>query len=167
MLIADFRQCFKSCLDLRFVGAWLCVFVVLASSAEAQESVCNAPEKSMLNVSLMFGRDVEKIHSVTDEEWNDFMDKELKKRFKGFTVLDGVGYWEGDKELSKHVLISIDARCEASVQMMIDAIVNAYRKRFNQYSVGVVIDHVCVSFCRPRSSCEAEDSPPACLDRPM
>jgi len=167
MLIAAFRQCFENFPDLRLVGASVCVLFVLASPAQAQEAACNAPEKSMLDINLMFGRDVHGIHGVTEESWNDFMEKEIAKRFKGFTVLDGVGYWEGDRELSKRVLISIDAKCEEAVQTIIDEIVKAYRERFNQYSVGVVIDRVCVSFCRPRSSCDPQDKPPECKDRPL
>jgi len=159
--MSTFKAFFGHVLKRLLVGC-VSLFVVLALPAAGQEVSCGYPEKPMLDIDLMFGRNVDSVLGVTEESWDDFVTREITPRFPGFTVVDAVGYWEGAQELSKRVLISVDARCEEAAQTKVDDIVEAYRQRFQQESVGVVIDRVCVSFCRPRSSCKSQEEPPNC-----
>lgn len=105
----------------------------------------------MLEIDLLFGRNIEGALGVSEEEWTDFVAKEISPRFpQGLSVDDAVGQWRDRdtnaivKEPSKDVQIIVPQ--DAEVKGKIDAIVNAYKERFQQQSVGVVMRPACVSF---------------------
>ena len=105
----------------------------------------------MLEIDLMFGRNIGGQLGVSEELWSDFVAKEITPRFPdGLTVDDAVGQWrdlatnEIVKEPSKDVQLIVPASAE--VKEKIDAIVAAYKQRFQQQAVGVVMRPACVSF---------------------
>ena len=105
----------------------------------------------MVVVDLLFGRNVGGRLGVTESRWTQFLAEEVTPRFPdGLTVLDGAGQWRDEKrklitrERSKVVMIAVAEH--AALQEKIDAIVAAYKQRFRQQSVGVVIRPACVSF---------------------
>lgn len=119
------------------------------SGLVAQE--CRLPQKPMVEVEMMFGRNIGGKFGVTDRRWARFLASEVMPRFpNGLTVLDAAGQWREParkrliREPSKIVII-LAAREEAS-QAKIDAIVTEYKRRFRQDSVGVVMRPACVSF---------------------
>ncbi len=105
----------------------------------------------MLEIDLMFGRNIGGQLGVSEELWSDFVAKEITPRFPdGLTVDDAVGQWRDlatnkiVKEPSKDVQLIVPASAE--VKEKIDAIVAAYKQRFQQQAVGVVMRPACVSF---------------------
>ena len=85
--------------------------------------------------------------TVTPAQWNRFLDSALTARFPpGFTVLEAVGQWRSPvtgeivREPSRIVII-IHPHC-AENERAISAIIAAYRKEFDQESVGRVTSAV-------------------------
>lgn len=105
----------------------------------------------MLEIDLMFGRNIGGQLGVSEGHWSEFVASEITPRFpEGLTIDDALGQWR-DKERnrivqepSKEVRVIVPA--DAEVKEKIDAIVTAYKRRFQQQAVGVVIRLACVSF---------------------
>lgn len=99
---------------------------------------------------LFFGRSIKGGGSVSDAEFAAFVDEEVAPRFPaGFTLVDAKGAWrsvasKAVRERSK-VLIIVLAGAPGEAAKL-DAIRDAYRKRFRQDSVLLVEQPSCVSF---------------------
>lgn len=78
---------------------------------------------------------------VTDNEWKEFLDKEVTPRFPdGFTVLDGSGQYRDKKsviakEQSKVLIVLYSKKDRKKSGAKIDEIRAAYSRQFNQESV--------------------------------
>jgi hypothetical protein len=125
------------------------VFLILASAAPAQDIACRLSQKPMVVADLLFGRNIGGRLGVTEKRWSQFLASEITPRFPdGLTVVDAAGQWRDAeknrivRERSKLVTIIMPA----DAQEKLDAIVEAYKRRFRQQSVGVVIRPACVSF---------------------
>jgi Protein of unknown function (DUF3574) len=125
------------------------VLLACATSASAQGVECRLTQKPMVVADLLFGRNIGGRLGVTESRWSQFLAKEITPRFPdGLTVVDASGQWRDTeknrivRERSKLVTIIMPA----DAQDKIDAIVAAYKQRFRQQSVGVVIRPACVSF---------------------
>jgi hypothetical protein len=88
---------------------------------------------------------------VSEELWSDFVAKEITPRFpEGLTIDDAVGQWRDlatnkiVREPTKDVQLIVPEGPD--VKEKIDAIVAAYKQRFQQLAVGVVMRPACVSF---------------------
>jgi len=98
----------------------------------------------------MFGRNIGDELAVTEEQWSNFVASEISPRFPELSVDDAVGEWRDRdtsaivKEPSKDVTLIVPQH--ADVKGKIDAIVKAYKERFKQQSVAVVMRPACVSF---------------------
>ena len=126
------------------------LLVILAAPATAQIA-CRADQKSSAVVEMMFGRKIGDRIAVTNTAWARFVDREITPRFPdGLSVVDAAGQWmDTDKkrvvrEPSK--IVTIVLRDSEKGQAEIDAIAQAYKKRFKQQSVGVIVRGACVSF---------------------
>jgi hypothetical protein len=131
-----------------FVAA---LFIGPTDFADAQALSCTAPQKPMMEVELMFGRNIGGRLGVTDKLWASFLAREVTPRFpEGLTVFDTTGQWRDARtkavvrEPSKIVRIIMPADAEANEK--IGAIASAYKKRFRQDSVGVLSRPACVAF---------------------
>lgn len=136
----------------------VCVALLLPSSAAAQvgsglmaQLGCRASQQPSALVELMFGRKIGDRVGVSDAEWERFLDDEITPRFPGgLTVIDAAGQWRDPvrnlvvREPSK--IVSIVLRDLAEGETGIDAIVDAYKKKFRQQAVGVIVRPACVSF---------------------
>jgi hypothetical protein len=126
------------------------LLVTLAAGAVAQTE-CRDPQKSMMVAELMFGRNIGGHLGVTESRWSRFLASEITPRFPGgLTVIDAAGQWL-DPDTKKIVrepskLVMVVLRDDAEGRGQIDAIVAAYKRRFRQQSVGVMIRPACVSF---------------------
>jgi hypothetical protein len=105
----------------------------------------------MLEIDLLFGRDIGGTLGVSEEQWSDFVAKEITPRFpQGLSVDDALGQWRDRdtgaivNEPSKDVTLIVPQ--SADVKGKIDVIVSAYKARFEQQSVAVVMRPACVSF---------------------
>jgi hypothetical protein len=134
---------------IRIASAFL-VAMTLAGPASAQIA-CRADQKASAVVEMMFGRKIGERIAVTNAAWARFVDREITPRFPdGLSVIDAAGQWlDPDKkrvvrEPSKIVTIVLPDRADNQAQ--IDAIFDAYKRRFRQQSVGIVVRPACVAF---------------------
>ena len=124
---------------------------IVATQASAQTIACTANHTAMMQAELLFGRNIDGRHGVTEKAWARFLAEEITPRFPdGLTVYDAAGQYRENpaakivRERSKIVMILVEGGDPA--MQRIDQIVGAYKKRFRQKSVGVVIKPACVSF---------------------
>jgi hypothetical protein len=124
---------------------------IVAAQASAQTITCTANHTAMMQAELLFGRNIGGRLGVTEKAWARFLADEITPRFPdGLTVYDAAGQYRENpaakivRERSKIVMILAEAGDAAMAR--IDEIVEAYKKRFRQKSVGVVIKPACVSF---------------------
>ena len=127
------------------------VLIAQMSSASAQTLTCPPPHKPMMDVELLFGRNVGERLVVTEKDWSAFLAREVTPRFPdGLTVFDTSGQMRSKK--TKAVtqepgkIVRIIMASDPQAQAKIDAIVAAYKTQFRQESVGVVMRPACVSF---------------------
>ena len=127
------------------------IAAAITAPAHAQTLACRADQKNAAVAELMFGRKIGDRIGVTQTAWSRFVDRELSPRFPdGLTVVDASGQWRDEtrnrliREPSK--LVTIVLRDAERDQERIDQIVTAYKRRFRQQSVGVIVRPACVSF---------------------
>jgi hypothetical protein len=122
-----------------------------AGGAMAQDPNCRAGEKPVLRIELMFGRNIGGKLGVSDRRWSDFLVREITPWFPdGLTVTDALGQWR-DRENGKIVrekskIVMLLAAEIPQTRESVEAVVAAYKKRFNQQSVGVVSRAACAAF---------------------
>ena len=134
------------------VAAAVCAVLLMTAQASAQGLTCSAPLQPMLEIELLFGRNIDGDLGVSEEQWTEFLASEITPRFpQGLSVDDAVGQWRDVetkaivKEPSKEVTLIVPAGAESELKASLEAIVTAYKQRFRQQSVGIVIK-ACVSF---------------------
>ncbi|MGE3148717.1 MAG: DUF3574 domain-containing protein [Pseudorhodoplanes sp.] len=127
------------------------VMATLCMPASGQAFSCRANQQDMAVAELMFGRRIGTRIGVTERAWAAFVAREVTPRFPdGLSVVDAAGQWRDARsgrlirEPSK--IVSIVLRDPDRDQEHIDRIVAAYKTRFRQDSVGVIIRPACVSF---------------------
>ncbi|MGF7172870.1 DUF3574 domain-containing protein [Azospirillum doebereinerae] len=105
----------------------------------------------MIEATLFFGRNIGDAVGVSERDWSQFLDQEVTPRFPdGLTVHDGSGHWRDSRtgrlvrEPSK-ILILLTPRDGDSL-LSIQEIVDRYKERFHQQSVGTVMRPACVGF---------------------
>jgi Protein of unknown function (DUF3574) len=128
-----------------------CSLAAITIFASAPAAACNAPQRPMQQIELMFGRNLAGHLRVDTAAWSRFLAREITPRFPdGLTVLDAAGQWRDPaagrvvREPSK--LVIIVTADEAPARERIAAIVAAYEERFRQRSVGVISRSVCAAF---------------------
>lgn len=103
-----------------------------------------------LQAELFFGRSIAAGGEVSDADWTQFVRTEITPRFPdGLTMLDGAGQWRDStgkigRERSKVVVIAAPAASDLGARL--NAIAAAYKARFRQESVGVVLLPACAAF---------------------
>ncbi len=134
---------------MRTALALLLVFA-LADSASAQTIACRSGKPQQV-AELMFGRKIGDRIGVSDTAWARFVDREITPRFPdGLTVIDARGQWRDPdrnrivREPSKLVQIVLPGKDED--QQRLDEIAAAYKVRFRQQSVGIIVRPACVAF---------------------
>jgi uncharacterized protein DUF3574 len=132
-------------------AATLLLALTLAGNANAQLLECRGGQRPTQVAELLFGRNVGKHLGVTESAWGRFVDREIVPRFPdGLTVYDASGRWRDRtsnrvvREPSKIVHIVLPGDPEDVARL--NEIVEAYKARFKQQSVGVIVRPACVSF---------------------
>jgi Protein of unknown function (DUF3574) len=111
---------------------------------------CPDGMQEMWQAQLLFGRNIGGTLGVSDDDWRRFVDQVIAPRFPaGFTISDASGVWRGANgmpvhEPSKVLMVAAPAGPETRAQL--DAIAAAYRTRFHQEAVGIVVRPVCAVF---------------------
>jgi uncharacterized protein DUF3574 len=122
-----------------------------AGSAHAQLVDCRGGQKPTQVAEMMFGRKIGDRIGVSEVEWSRFLDREITPRFPaGLTVFNASGQWQ-DKSTRKIVhepskIVQIVLPGEDNDIAHLNDIAEAYKTRFKQQSVGVIVRPACVSF---------------------
>jgi hypothetical protein len=117
------------------------------AAAGAQPALqCGSLQKSWVVADLLFGRT-----HVSETGFARFLAAEVTPRFPdGFTVLDASGQWRSpggkkiSRERSKVLMIAMPPSADNDARLA--KIIEAYKTRFKQQSVGLVLRAACVSF---------------------
>jgi len=132
-------------------AALLALTLVLGDTAIAQLAECRGGQKATQVAELMFGRKIGERIAVSEAAWNRFVDREITPRFPaGLTVFNAAGQWRDQAnsrivhEPSKIVQIVLPGDAEDIARL--NEIVEAYKRRFKQQSVPVIVRAACVSF---------------------
>jgi hypothetical protein len=140
----------SGCDRLRAIAA-IILALLAPGAASAQSSACHAGLKPREVAQLLFGRNIGGRLGVSGREWERFLDREISPRFPdGLTVLDAKGEWRDPvrktlvHEPSKLVEIVLPGKPDDGEQL--EKIATAYKTRFRQQSVGIVVRGACVSF---------------------
>jgi uncharacterized protein DUF3574 len=125
--------------------------LALCGSARAQSIDCASGQQARQIAELLFGRKTGDRVAVSEARWSSFVDREITPRFPdGLTVLSAAGQWrDPDRkaivhEPSKLVQIVLPGRADDLDRLR--AIAQAYKDRFHQQSVGLIVRPACVSF---------------------
>lgn len=136
----------------------LLVLVLLAGCAAGLQptagpsGVCaGLPGEPAITARLYFGRTIKGGGKVDDPAWQRFLAETITPRFpSGFSVFDGYGQWQqrstGRIIQEASTVIEVAAPRTAAVAAKLDEIRAAYRQRFQQESVGLVVSESCMSF---------------------
>jgi hypothetical protein len=125
--------------------------LALASDAGAQLLDCRGGQHPTQVAELLFGRNIGNRIGVSEAAWGRFVDREIVPRFPdGLTVFNASGRWRDRKsdrvvrEPSKIVQIVLPGTPEDITRL--NEIAEAYKRRFKQQSVGMIVRPACVSF---------------------
>jgi len=112
---------------------------------------CATSQQPKMVAELLFGRNIGDRGRVSAPAWARFVAREIAPRFPdGLTITDAIGRWRDRqngrpvREASKRVEIVLPGHGDD--EMRLEAIVAAYKRRFRQQSVGVIVWPACVAF---------------------
>jgi hypothetical protein len=122
------------------------------AAAPAAEECLFPTQQRMLIAELFFGRTKAGRFNVSDAEWADFLGKTITPNFPdGLTVFDGYGQSRnpatgaiGRSPRVKVVLIAV--KPGPDVPARLTAVMDGYKSRFHQRSVGLVTRESCAGF---------------------
>ena len=138
--------------------AWLAIATSLAMltgcAASQTQTVypCLLPsEQRMLVAELFFGRGLEDRQSLADTEWAEFAAQSITPNFPdGFTVFDGEGQWRNPqtKEIvrDRTKILLVATKPESDLVQRLLAVIDDYKARFHQQSVGIITRDSCATF---------------------
>jgi hypothetical protein len=125
--------------------------------AQPEPYACLLPtEKRMLVAELFFGRNIPGRPPVSEAEWSDFVAQVIRPNLPdGYTVLNSAGgagkllpsappLGRVAREPAKIVIAAAERSPELKERLT--AIIDAYRSRFRQQSVGVITRTACANF---------------------
>ena len=136
--------------------AALLLSAVLAGCAEppapASPHTCLLPsERRMLVAELFLGRGIRGREPLTEAEWAEFAAQIVTPNFPdGFTVFDGEGEWRNPRtgriarDPTKILLVAVPRTPDLARRL--SAVIEAYKVRFHQQSVGIITRDSCAAF---------------------
>ena len=113
---------------------------------------CPLPsQQRMLVAELFFGRTIPGRAAVSDAEWAAFAAQVITPNFPdGFTVSDGNGQWQNPatREITRQPtkILLVAAARSPDLPARLSAVIDAYKTRFHQQSVGIITRDSCASF---------------------
>ena len=131
---------------MRTAAVALLVLAASFDAASAQQLQCSGAQKPWVVADLLFGRT-----RVSEASFARFLAAEVTPRFPdGFTVIDARGQWRapGSNRISKErsKVLTIAMPPDADNDDRLQKIIEAYKIRFRQQSVGLIVRPACVSF---------------------
>ena len=137
-------------MPVRIPHRWAALLIAAATAGCAPHLPCDGAD-SRYAAQLLFGRAIGTQGEVGDTEWQDFVAATLTPAFPdGLTVSDTLGQWKDSatgalvRERSKVVTVLFED--VAATRPRLEAVADAYKRRFAQDSVGIVIAPACVTF---------------------
>jgi len=141
-------------------GLWVAMAVALAGCTSSVPVSCPvacpaacplASQRPMTAATLFFGRDIPGRATLTDAEWADFAAAEVTPRFPGgFTASDGEGQWRnpGSGRITHEPvkILVIAAEPAPDMNLRLAAVIDSYKARYHQQSVGVLTTPSCGAF---------------------
>jgi hypothetical protein len=120
-------------------------------AAQTSPLSCHGAQQPKLVAELLFGRDIGKRVGVSEAAWRSFVAREITPRFPdGLTIVAATGQWRDParnrivREPSRLVMIVLPGNSDDQARLA--AVVDAYKRRFQQQSVGVILQPACASF---------------------
>ncbi len=105
----------------------------------------------MLVAEVFFGRRITGRKLLTDGEWAEFAAQTITPNFPdGFTVFDGQGQWRNPR--TSHIvsdptkILLIAAKRTPDLARRLSAVIDAYKVRYHQQSVGLITRDSCAAF---------------------
>jgi len=136
---------------MRHLLAAILLLPLLVISAAGEPIACSAPLRPQQVAELLLGRKIGDRLGVSETQFLNFLDREITPRFPdGLTVYDARGQWRDQernrivREPSKVVMIVLPGKPEDLARL--GEVAEAYKKRFKQQSVGIVLRPACASF---------------------
>ena len=131
--------------------AWLPLLAGCAAPPPPPYACLLPQEQRMLVAELFFGRGTTGRAPQSDAEWAGFAAQVVAPAFPdGFTVFDGEGRWRNPTtgqvidERTKVLLVATPRTPDLAPRL--SAVIEAYKERFGQESVGVVTRNSCAAF---------------------
>ena len=105
----------------------------------------------MLVAELFFGRNIPGRGPLTEAEWTDFAATVVTPNFPdGFTVFDGSGQWRnpqtGRIASDPTRILLVAAKRSPDLAGRLTAVIDAYKTRYRQQSVGTITRDACAAF---------------------
>jgi hypothetical protein len=108
-------------------------------------------EQRTLVAELFFGLGIKGREPLTAAEWADFAARVVTPNFPdGFTVFDGEGQWRNPR--TGHIardptkILLVVAKREPDLAHRLAAVIDAYKTRYHQQSVGLITRDSCAAF---------------------
>ena len=105
----------------------------------------------MLVAELFFCRGIRGREPLTEAEWAEFAAQIVTPNFPdGFTVFDGEGEWRNPRtghiarDPTKILLVAVPRTPDLARRL--SAVIEAYKVRFHQQSVGIITRDSCAAF---------------------
>ena len=134
----------------------LAIFVLAACTSsppiQSPETSCLVPnQQRMVVAELFFGRAIKGRTPLSDAEWAEFTVQTITPNFPdGFTVFDGEGQWRNPRtghiarDPTKILLIATGPTLDLAQRL--SAVIDAYKTKFHQQSVGLITRDACAAF---------------------
>ena len=122
------------------------------ASEPPQSYLCVLPtEKRMLVAELFFGRDIAGRAPLTEPEWHAFAAETITPNFPdGFTAFDAEGQWRnpatGIVSSAPTKMLLVAAPRTADLAPRLSSVIEAYKTRFRQQTVGIITRDSCAAF---------------------
>ncbi|MGH7061969.1 MAG: DUF3574 domain-containing protein [Stellaceae bacterium] len=147
--MAGFRTNLVAALSLTMLAG--CAGCAASSTVPAPYACLLPGEQRMLVAELFFGRNIEGRAPLSDAEWAEFAAQTVTPSFPdGFTVLDGEGQWRNPRtgriirDPTKILLVA--AKRTPDLAHRLSGVIDAYKARFHQQSVGLITRDTCADF---------------------
>ena len=120
-----------------------------ASAAPERPGDNTCDDKAMIETQLFFGLSRPTGGTVSESDWNEFLQSEIVPRFaEGFSVVDNTGFWLDGKSrrtiMENSKIVSRLLRPGDAAE--ITQIIESYKTRFEQESVLRMDTAVCAKF---------------------
>ena len=100
---------------------------------------CTVGDTALVRDVIYFGRNRPDGGTVSDGEWQGFLDEVVTPRFpSGLTVVDGTGQWRGQSgvvEQERSEIVTLFHAGDEAARQAVAAVASEYKRRFRQEAV--------------------------------